>query len=918
MDTEESTHLFQDQGELLTGEASTRFLMHDTTSFYSIESGNVDLFAFHPAMEDGNFIQQQSSQSTPFKFNLLASQLTFIGQVEVGQLLFPFPMPPKGQDGFFCIIATTPLKMRKLPLSLLENRLDEDFILLQRVIIAVQTWVNTLFAFFQSPYAPPISRQDAQAIRSLDKRKLFIPSELAEEILRYNRSFQSLFVSESHKAFQHKLQAFSLEESDEKTLLENALNKSSKILVDKGYLPQISTSHQLLNTLRVIGNYLEINFFLPPWYKPQGQIANEVYEICRFSHVFYRQIRLRKNWWKRSFEPLLCFQQEGTPVALIPQEKGGYSLVDPITQKVHPLHAHLAAALQEQAFVIYRSFPEEKEPTFSNIMRFYLFRQSGSVQKIIFLSLLTLGLTQFIPLAAKILFNQVIMHLDNYMLLQIGMGLLIVTISTLLFQLAREFLLVKFMTAMNANACAAFLHRLFSLPLNHFRHTQNEETFKNILSSGTIRHALITPLRTLLDGAFGSLYLLSMFYYSPFLASIILAGTTLLTAGASYMAFRGYKIQAALMQAKDLCYGKVMETVNAFSKVRSTGTEKRFFVFWQDLYYSYKVLEKKMRHDQIFFKSAVFSFTNLLFFLIFIIFNGLLNQTISNKSTASFGDFMAFLTALLPFTWIVCTSVLNLMKFGEMQQFWNKAAHLFHTPVQTHIEEKLHLSTLKGEIKIENLSFKYAESNQYAIQDVNIIVHPGEFVAIMGPSGSGKSTLLRVMLGLDTAEVGDVFYDRHSIKSVYLEEIWRQLGLVLHQNALLNGTIRENIVGSRIYSDEEIMQAARFSGFDEELAHFSQGLDTMVINGGSNFSEGEKQLIFITRAIISHPHILILDEPTNGLDNRSRALFTQNLGAMNATRVVVTHSLSLAREADRIYVIEKGQIIKSGTFDEVI
>ncbi len=204
------------------------------------------------------------------------------------------------------------------------------------------------------------------------------------------------------------------------------------------------------------------------------------------------------------------------------------------------------------------------------------------------------------------------------------------------------------------------------------------------------------------------------------------------------------------------------------------------------------------------------------------------------------------------------------------------------------------------------------------LQDVSLHIGAGEFVAIVGPSGCGKSTLIRLLLGFETPLAGAIYYDGQDLAGLDVEKVRRQLGVVLQNGQLIAGDIFTNIVGSSPLTVEDAWEAARMVGLDEDIAQMPMGMYTVIGEGGSTLSGGQRQRLLIARAIVNKPRILFFDEATSALDNQAQALVSKSLERLQATRLVVAHRLSTIANADRIFVLDGGRIVQSGTYEELM
>jgi ABC-type bacteriocin/lantibiotic exporter with double-glycine peptidase domain len=177
--------------------------------------------------------------------------------------------------------------------------------------------------------------------------------------------------------------------------------------------------------------------------------------------------------------------------------------------------------------------------------------------------------------------------------------------------------------------------------------------------------------------------------------------------------------------------------------------------------------------------------------------------------------------------------------------------------------------------------------------------------------------LLRLLLGFDRAESGTVYYDGQDLSGLDVTAVRRQIGVVLQNSRLMSTSIFENIASGALITMDEAWEAARMAGFDADVAAMPMGMHTVVSEGGSNISGGQRQRLMIARALALRPRILLFDEATSALDNKTQAIVSESLDRLKVTRIVVAHRLSTIRNADRIYVLEAGQMIEQGSFEEL-
>ena len=214
--------------------------------------------------------------------------------------------------------------------------------------------------------------------------------------------------------------------------------------------------------------------------------------------------------------------------------------------------------------------------------------------------------------------------------------------------------------------------------------------------------------------------------------------------------------------------------------------------------------------------------------------------------------------------------------------------------------------------------FRYQPDSEKVLRGVSLRIRPGDYVAIVGPSGSGKSTIYRLLFGFERPDSGAVLFDGHDLLNLDLEAVRRHLGVVLQDGQAVADSILNNVAGSARLSADEIWEAFRAAGLEDDVRAMPMGLHTMLHEGGGGLSGGQRQRLLIARALARKPRILLLDEATSALDNHTQSVVQDSLGKLSITRIVIAHRLSTVRDVDRIYVLDQGRIAESGRYDELI
>ncbi len=646
-----------------------------------------------------------------------------------------------------------------------------------------------------------------------------------------------------------------------------------------------------------------------------------------------RRVQLRDGWWRQDNGPLIGWHRDGgrarpmgkarfaddavkRPVALLPTGTSRYRLVDPGSGEMAPVDAARAEALESEAVMVYRPLPREVRGILA-LTAFACRGISGDLARIVLMGALTGIAAALTPVATGFLFQSAVPRAETGQVLTVILALGLSAIGACVFDLAKVLALVRVAGRVETAMQPALMHRMLRLPANFFRGYGTGDLTNRVLSIRSIR-ALMTgnTLVSMLAAIFAVSSFAVILFYSPMLAAVAAAAVmvgALISAVFVFAELRHERVRVALRGQED---SLVVQALQGIIKLRVAACESRIFAVWTALLARQK--ERFLLARRYAGLGAIFQevFPLLGTLLLFLAASRLLDAG-GAAPTLGLGAFLAINVAFGQMMGATMAMVRAIASSLEVVPLFERVRPIV-TAAPEPREDKQAAGTLSGAIEFSHVTFRYVKGGRLTLDDVSIRIEPKSFVAVVGASGSGKSTLLRLLLGFETPESGDILYDDLSIGSLDIGSLRRQIGVVLQNGSLITGNIFENLACGLPYTLPDAWDAARLAGIEDDIKAMPMGMHTLVMEGASTLSGGQRQRLMIARALMGRPPVLFLDEATSALDNRSQAVVTESLERLRTTRIVVAHRLSTVRRADRIYVMDAGRLVESGTFEELL
>jgi len=523
-----------------------------------------------------------------------------------------------------------------------------------------------------------------------------------------------------------------------------------------------------------------------------------------------------------------------------------------------------------------------------------------------------------LPLKSKELLDEIVPNGDMDGLY----SLIWMVVLALLVQAITSFLLTRILSVqaqfLIAELRAQVQKKVLSLPINFFDNEKSGALVSRIMSDVEgVRNLIGTGLVQLVGGtitAVVSLFFLIRINVTMTLFVFIPVGIF------GYVALRAFKFIRPIFRKRGKVNaevkGRLTETLAGVRVIKGFGAEeqenKNFEVGVDRLF---QLVKKSLTATALMTSSATFL---LGFASVGIMGMGGYNMI---QGTLTVGDFLLF-TLLLAFLVAPIIQMSNIgSQLTEALAGLDRTEELMNmTPEDELGDRTITLDSLRGALQFDDVSFSYEEGKE-VIHNISFNAPAGSTIALVGSSGSGKSTIAGLSATFLTPQSGMITMDGHDLSKVKLSSFRQHLGVVLQDEFLFEGTIRENILFPRPDASEDRLQQAVKAGYvDEFTDRFDDGLDTLIGERGVKLSGGQRQRIAIARAILANPKIIILDEATSNLDTESEGLIQKSLSELvkDRTTIVIAHRLSTIKKADQILVIESGRIAEQGTHDELI
>lgn len=633
--------------------------------------------------------------------------------------------------------------------------------------------------------------------------------------------------------------------------------------------------------------------------------------ILRPKGILTRKVSLKDNWWKQSIGPMLGYDREGNLTALLPTRWGfGYTFTDkdgetrPVNRKA------MASSLSRHAITFCKPLPH-KTLSQGDLLKFAFKSMSMTNLALLLATALVLALFgMFTPMANKMIFDIVIPTGEARDLLPIFGLLAGAGIGTMLFSLTRNLCTERIRRVVEMHLQNAVMARTFFLSPKFFTKNSSGELTARLdnvskicsLLNDTIVGAFLTLL-------FSVVYVAQIFTYaqSVTLPSLAIIAVEIIALVLYYRSI--VRARSEYTEKYNKLSGMEYGMFAGIQKLKLTGSERRALTLWLDKYTqaTHRIYNPTLDRRLI---PALLQLCNVggtavIFY--FILANGVTTS-----------DYIAFSSAYGMITAAITTIIAVIPEMAQIKPMLDSLNPILEETPEMEQNAPM-VDELFGSIEMTDVSFRYSDDSPLVLDNISLSIAPGEYVGIVGKSGCGKSTLMRLLLGFEQPLKGSIYYDNYDLSKVDKTSLRRKIGCCLQNGSLFTGDLFHNITITAPWSThDDAWEALRMADMEKDVRRMPMGLHTVVVEGSSGFSGGQKQRLLIARALIGHPQIIFFDEATSALDNISQKQVSDNLDSLNCTRIVIAHRLSTIRHCDRIIVLDKGHIAEEGNFDQLM
>jgi len=522
------------------------------------------------------------------------------------------------------------------------------------------------------------------------------------------------------------------------------------------------------------------------------------------------------------------------------------------------------------------------------------------------------------PLFTQVVIDKVLVHKGFTTLHVLAIGMITLAVFEATLGGLRTYLFAHTTNRIDVSLGAQLFRHVLALPLSYFEARRVGDTVARVRELEQIRQFLTSHAVTVvLDVVFTIVFLAVMWFYSPTLTLVVMASLPVygLLSIAITPAIRARLHEKFNRGAENQAF--LVEAISGIQTVKAMAVEPPLVRKWEEQLAGY--VRSSFRATSLMMMAGQSAACVQKVTTVAVLWVGAYRVI---EGDLSIGQLIAFNMLSAQVTGPLLRLVNLWQEFQQVGISVQRLGDVLNTqPEPSYNPNRTTLPHVTGHVRFDEVTFRYRPDGPEILRKVSFAVAPGQVIGIVGRSGSGKSTIAKLLQRLYVPERGRILVDGVDLAQVDPAWLRRQVGVVLQENFLFNGSVRSNIaLTDPGLGMEQVIQAAKLAGAHEFIMELGDGYDSVIGEHGCTLSGGQRQRIAIARALVANPRILIFDEATSALDYESEAVIQQNMAQISQGRTVflIAHRLSMVRAAHRIYVVEKGEIVEQGSHDELL
>ncbi len=605
-------------------------------------------------------------------------------------------------------------------------------------------------------------------------------------------------------------------------------------------------------------------------------------------------------------------------VVLDSTSRRGISIVDPIAGRyrvswtaANDLYSGVAVTLEPSAG--FAPGGSTAPGAFTHARR--LLTRSSGTSAVLATSVVVRLMALAVPVLTGVIVDHVVPTGDDHLLTVLAAVMAALVGYSVTANYLRSHLLLRLRSRLDVDMTLGFLEHLVDLPYAFFLKRSAGDLMMRLRSNATIREILTTgTIAALLDGALATVYLAVIAVMSPVLAAVV-AALAVAQVGVLLSARRkNQQLMGESLSTEARSQSYAYEMFSAVETLKAAGSERRAVSHWTNLFVA--ELNVSLRRGRL---SAVVETATHGLALLSPIAVLLVGARLVGSGQLSLGTMLALAAVAAAFLEPLATLVATALQVQLLGSYLARLDDVVSTPTETDGRSLTYSPPLRGSLRAEQLTFTYRPGGAPVVDGVDLDVHPGQVLAIVGRSGSGKSTLGRLLLGLYPPSSGRVLIDGIDLTTLDPRSVRAQIGVITQDPYIFGLSVRENVVlGDEALSMAQLETAAALAEIRADIHAMPMGWNTPLVDGGASLSGGQRQRLALARTLAREPKMLLLDEATSNLDTVTEARVHANISRLGCTVIVIAHRLATVVDADRIVVMDAGRAVEVGHHRELM